>query len=177
MWCCFKKPTPKPPVEVELPRYESEAEAVRHGFLRTSHYTVYYPAHKERSYSPIYAKTHAQMKHLPCFICGKTNEQDGIHVETHHFFCEKALQNAYDWKRFGEFAQTCYVRGECIGPLFDWDQVALNSDLFVDSPYNMMVLCKEHHTSAGRGIHHVPFPEWIAQKFAIYEVLGKVANL
>jgi len=161
----------------DLPRYESTFE-VSEGAVRnmTSHYTVHYPAHEERKNSSIYNKTHAKMKTMPCFICGKTNAKDGIHVETHHFYCEKAFQNAFDWKKFGEFAQTCYNEhtGELIGPNFDWTEVAKNPDLFVDSPYNMIVLCKEHHTSGSRGIHHVPFPEWLAQKFAKdgFQVLG-----
>ena len=133
----------------------------------TSHYTVHYPEHEERKNSQIYNRTHSQMKHMSCFICGKTNKENNIHVETHHYYCEKALQNAFDWEKFGEFAQTCHNlhTGELIGPNFDWKKVAANPDIFVDSPCNMIVLCKEHHTSGNRGIHHVPFPEWIAQKF------------
>jgi hypothetical protein len=162
MWCCWSKPRK----EVELPRYESEAEQVRHGRKMSNHYTVYYPPHAPRKNSNIYNKTHAQMKTQPCFVCGRTNA-DGIHVETHHYYCAKAFQNAYDWKKFGQFAQTCYTpQGLRLGPLFDWDEVAADPDMFVDSPHNMIVLCKEHHTSGGKGIHHVPFPDWIAQKFA-----------
>jgi len=152
--------------EIELPRYESEAEQVRHGRNMSNHYTVYYPAHAPRTNSNLYNKTHAQLKTQPCFVCGKTTA-DGLHVETHHYYCEKAFQNAYDWKKFGKFAQTCYTpQGIKLATLFNWDEVAADPDLFVDSPYNMIVLCKEHHTSGGRGIHHVPYPDWIAQKFA-----------
>ena len=43
---------------------------------------------------------------------------------------------------------------------------AKNPDIFVDSKYNMIVLCVEHHRSSNRGIHHVPFPEWILQRNA-----------
>ena len=96
----------------------------------------------------------------------------GVSVETHHFYCEKALQNVYDWELFGEFAQGSrnLQTGEPLD--FNWAEVALNPDIFVDSPQNMIVLCKEHHRSGNRGIHHVPFPEWIAQKFATREVLS-----
>jgi len=154
--------------EVEQDAGVEIAAHVRH---MTSHYTVHYPAHEERKNSAIYNKTHRQLKGMPCFICGKTKEM-GAKVETHHFYCEKAMQNVYDWELFGEFAQG--VRNLQTGePLdFNWAEVALNADIFVDSPQNMIVLCREHHRSGNRGIHHVPFPEWIAQKFALREVLS-----
>jgi hypothetical protein len=130
----------------------------------TRHRT-HFPKHERKS-SAIYRKTHKQMKHMPCFICGKTNEKDNIHVETHHFYIEKAAENAIDWKVFGDFADKCYniQTGESLAK-FDWDEVAKNPDLFVDSQQNMIVLCKQHHTSGSFGIHHVPFPDWILQKF------------
>ena len=128
----------------------------------SNHYIVNYPAHEPRKNSAIYTKTHNSMKHMPCFICNK-NEP---HMETHHFYCEKAAQNAINWDTFGEFAKTCYniQTGENIGH-FDWVEVTKNPDIFVDSPSNMIVLCKKHHTSGNKGIHHVPFPEWILQKY------------
>jgi hypothetical protein len=87
-------------------------------------------------------------------------------VETHHFYIEKAAENAIDWKVFGKFADQCYniQTGESLAK-FDWNEVAKNPDLFVDSEQNMIVLCKQHHTSGPYGIHHVPFPDWILQKF------------
>jgi len=136
----------------------------------TCHYTVQYPEHDKRVSSTIYKKTHDELcnnKKLPCFICGKHQNRDSP-LETHHFYCEKAAQNAIDWQKFGEFAKKCHniQTGENIGEHFDWKEVEKNPDIFVDSPYNMIVLCKEHHISGNKGIHHVPFPDWILQKFA-----------
>jgi hypothetical protein len=119
----------------------------------TCHYTVHYPEHEKRVSSSIYRKTHEDMcnvKKIPCFICGKKqNSENKEYLETHHFYCEKAAQNAINWKKFGEFAKTCHniQTGENIGESFDWKEVEQNPDIFVDSPYNMIVLCKEHHIS------------------------------
>lgn len=140
----------------------------------SNHYTVNYPTHEKRVDSAIYKKTHHELCHVrdfPCFICGKTHHKNGISLETHHFYCEKAAENAIDWHEFGKFAQTCYniQTGECIGDKFDWTEVAKNPDIFVDSPYNMIVLCKEHHISGNKGIHHVPFPDWILQKYPLHD--------
>jgi len=152
------------------PEEYQEKEVIKsHTKKMSNHYTINYPEHDKRKNSTIYNKTHNELCHLrdlPCFICGKRNK-DGIVTETHHFYIEKAAQNAIDWVRFSEFAKTCYniQTGENIGEHFNWDEVEKNPDIFVDSTKNMIVLCKEHHISSSFGIHHVPFPEWFLQKF------------
>lgn len=146
----------------------------------TNKYIINYPDHEKRKNSNIYNKTHYELcikKNLPCFICGKTRKETNQSLETHHFYIEKAAVNAIDWVKFGQFAKTCYniQTGDNIAHIFDWEEVAKNPDIFVDSKYNMIVLCKEHHTSGYKGIHHVAFPDWIVQKFTIknYNYLGK----
>ena len=116
-----------------------EIEVVKgHERNMSNHYIVQYPDHEPRKPTAIYNKTHKALKGSPCFICGVR----GIGIETHHFYCEKAAQNAIDWEVFGEFAKTCYniQTGENIGN-FDWAEVAKNPDIFVDSPYNMITFC------------------------------------
>ena len=140
-----------------------------HKLKVTNHYTIVYPNHKKRTNSTIYNKTHNELInkiHLNCFVCNKTKNE--TQLETHHFYCEKAAENAIDWIKFGKFANNCYniQTGENIGIQFDWTQVSKEPELFVDSKYNMVVLCVEHHRSSNKGIHHVPFPEWILQKNA-----------
>jgi len=134
-------------------------------------YSTNYLYHDKRMYSPfsLYAENHnllLYIKKLPCFICGKKHSSNDPLI-THHFYCEKAAQNSVDWKMFGEFAKNCYniQTGENIGANFDWDKVEKNPELFVDSTQNLIVLCNEHHMSKNRGIHYVPFPEWILQKY------------
>lgn len=136
----------------------------------SNRYTVNYPDHEKRKETSLYRKTRKELcenRNLPCFICGKTKTKDGISLQIHHFYCEKAAQNAIDWVAFGEFANLCYniQTGENLGDKFDWKEVEKDPNLFVDSIYNMVVLCQEHHISGKKGIHHVPFPEWILQKF------------
>jgi len=169
--CCSKQAVSTSTVEQGSNSKSTEAQS---GHVRkiTCHYTVHYPEHEKRVNSTIYNKTHHELCHqkrLPCFICGKKEDKNAkIYLETHHFYCEKAAQNSIDWEKFGEFARTCYniQTGENIGQNVNWKEVAKNPDLFVDSPNNMIVLCKEHHISGNKGIHHVPFPDWIIQKFA-----------
>lgn len=127
---------------------------------------------KKRKSSYIYNKTHNELcvqKNIPCFICGKTRKETTVSLDIHHFYIEKASVNAIDWYKFGQFAKSCYniQTGENIAHNFNWGKVAKNPDIFVDYRYNMVVLCKEHHTSGNKGIHHVAFPDWIVQKFVV----------
>lgn len=161
----------KEETEIEVMIYsDPESESPHHQRNMSNHYVVNYPNHEKRKDSTIYTKTHHELCHIkdfPCFICGKTQKKNNISLETHHFYCEKAAENAIDWQVFGEFAKHTYniQTGENIGQHFDWQEVAKNPDIFTDSPHNMIVLCKEHHISGSRGIHHVPFPDWILQKY------------
>jgi hypothetical protein len=141
--------------QVDPPPYVSETRRR----ARSTHYTIHCSEHFE--YSHTYLKTWHELKCMPCFICGNKN------VELHPFYCERAGQYAIDWIAFGEFAKTCYniQTGELINN-YEWTEVSKNPELFVDSPHNMITLCSLHHTSENRGIHHVPFPDWILQKWA-----------
>ncbi len=149
----------KPPTEV-IPNITKKM---------SNHYTIHYPLHGKRKPTALYRRTRHELiynKKLTCFICNKKND-DNESLETHHFYCEKYAQTMIDWKKFGEFAKNCHniQTGENIGETFNWDEVENNPDIFVDSPHNMVVLCKQHHTSGNKGLHHVPFPDWILQKY------------
>jgi hypothetical protein len=138
-----------------------------HKIKMSTSYTINYPEHKKRQNTSLYNKTHKDLcNKLSCFICNKTSNDTSL--ETHHFYCKKAGTNGIDWIKFGQFAQTCYniQTGILIGDKFNWNEVAKNPDIFVDSQHNMIVLCLEHHRSGNKGIHHVPFPDWILQKNA-----------
>ena len=135
----------------------------------SNHYTINYPRHEKRKDTALYRRTRNELIHkrkLTCFICDKKNSTEEP-LETHHFYCEKYAQTMIDWDKFALFAKNCYniQTGENISANFDWNEVKQNPDIFVDSTYNMIVLCKQHHTSGNKGLHHVPFPDWILQKY------------
>jgi hypothetical protein len=146
---------------------QTEIEDDGHTMHMSNHYTVHYPNHDKRIDTALYRQSHKFLvdRHN-CFICNKANSRNDP-LETHHFYCEKAATNAIDWNAFEKFAKGCYniQTGENIGNNIDWKRVKTNPETFVDSKYNLIVLCKKHHTSGNMGIHHVPFPEWILQKY------------
>lgn len=141
-----------------------------HSEVEREEFVVNYPDHIQRSSSPEYTKTHKKLcveLNLPCWVCGKNRPE--VQTESHHFFCEWADQTAVDWNRFAEFIKKFPnpQTGELFADKFSWDEVQKNPTLFVDSVYNMIILCEEHHRDKVKGIHHVPFPNWIVQSFPL----------
>jgi hypothetical protein len=110
----------------------------------------YYPDHEPRTESSLFRKTKHQLvavEDTPCWICGSKEKR-----EVHHFHAEWADANGIDWVKMRE-----------LHPNFDWSTFKEASD-FIDSPYNMMVLCEKHHRAQDHGIHHLPYPDWIMQR-------------
>jgi hypothetical protein len=111
---------------------------------------VFYPDHPPRKESNLFSQTKHQLikvEDVPCWVCGTKDKR-----EVHHFHAEWADSLAIDWDKMKE-----------LHPDFDWAGFVTPSD-FIDSRYNMMVLCEKHHRAKGHGIHLIPYPVWIMQK-------------
>jgi hypothetical protein len=100
-----------------------------------------------------------------CYVCGATAESSGHPLEAHHHPIERSLANMIDWDRF---------RAECEAGMwgkhaqgFDWSSFDPSDPYtFVDDmTVNGLLLCKAHHTGKDEGIHDMPYPLWIAQKY------------
>ncbi|MCM3582179.1 hypothetical protein M3795_16980 [Ralstonia pickettii] len=152
---------------------------------------VLLPGHQARETTALF--THSKKLLIEreggrCFICNATAEESGHPLEAHHHPIERSLANLINWElvaaqaKGGEFGARAAA--------FDWDgffkdakvvtapavegkplaQYLVPADpyLFVDDmTVNGLLLCKEHHTGKDAGIHDMPFPLWIAQRFAI----------
>ncbi|RQR50418.1 hypothetical protein DIE18_34940 [Burkholderia sp. Bp9125] len=104
------------------------------------------PEHAERKTTALFERTHKELiarEGGRCFICNATAEESGHPLEAHHHPIERSLAELIDWDGFT-----------------DWTQ-------FVDDmTVNGMLLCKAHHIGKDEGLHAMPFPLWIAQKYA-----------
>lgn len=115
------------------------------------------PGHDPRTNQPLFEKTRKELiaRDGCCFICGST-----VNLEAHHSPIEWSLANMVDWSVNGAIRKDF--------PHFDWanfDETAPYS--FVDNMLiNGLLLCKTHHIEVGRGIHAMPYPLWIAQRYA-----------
>jgi hypothetical protein len=154
---------------------------------------LYIPGHEPRVTTPLFHKTRLALIERDrgrCYISGMTAEELGEPLEAHHYPLERCYATAIDWQHFaddckagewGHFAQA-----------FDWDAffvgatlqtVAIPADgtmpahaeifvvprdpyLFVDDmTVNGRLLGKRYHTGKNSGIHAVPHPNWLAQKY------------
>ena len=122
-----------------------------HELKATEVQDVWYPDHAPRVATALFAKNR---KHIieeldtPCWICGTKENR-----EFHHFYVEDAFSDAIDWEK---------VKPD--HPDFDWSTFKESSD-FVDSSYNLKVLCQEHHRKKDRGIHNLTLSVWSVQKY------------
>ncbi len=101
-----------------------------------------------------------------CYICGRTAEESGHPLESHHYPVERSLAMAWDWPRF--------IRDAKLGSwgphaqAFDWGSFDPKTDPYQfvdDQTVNGMLLCKEDHTGKDSGIHMLPWPLWIWRKY------------
>ncbi len=130
---------------------------------------VLLPGHEARTTTPLFLHSKKDLiarEGGRCFICGATAEASGHPLEAHHHPIERSLANMIDWASVAAFA-----RAGALGPqaaAFNWDAFdPADPYTFVDDmTVNGLLLCKQHHTGKDAGIHDMPFPLWIAQKYA-----------
>lgn len=127
------------------------------------------PGHEARTETSLFRRTKAQLlerEHHRCWICGRTPEETGRPAQVHHHPIERSLANGIDF---------ALVERDCekgmYGPdakAFDWDAFHKAGDVyaFVDNALvNGRVLCPEHHIGKDAGIHTLPYPLHLAQRY------------
>lgn len=119
---------------------------------------VYLPAHDPRVTTALFTSSKKKLMETSstCYICGDTSEKAGLPLEAHHYPIERCFANAVDWD---------LVKNDF--PKFDWVGFdKSNPYSFVDDmTINGVMLCKKHHTGKDEGVHCLPHPIWIAQKY------------
>ncbi len=101
-----------------------------------------------------------------CYVCNGTEAEVGP-LQAHHYPVERSLATAWDWPRFiadcqaGKWGVYCQA--------FHWAgfDPAKDPYQFVDDmSVNGLLLCQKHHIGKDEGIHTLPHPLWIWQKYA-----------
>lgn len=120
---------------------------------------VLLPGHDDRVTTSLFLRTKKNLAEKvgnKCFVCGRTPEEVGAPHEAHHHPIERSFAEMIDFE---------LVKKDF--PNFDWESFdPKNPYSFVDNmEHNGLLLCKEHHTAVDAGIHDLPFPIWIAQKY------------
>lgn len=124
---------------------------------------VIVPGHAARVTTPLFERTRKLLIEREggrCWICRCTGANVGP-LEAHHFPIERSMAEAMD------FGTDSILRKDF--PHFDWASFDANPDPYVfvdDMTVNGLLLCKPHHTGGDEGIHTLPHPLWIAQRYA-----------
>lgn len=125
---------------------------------------VFIPGHEPRTETPLFEHTRKELiarEEGKCWICGGTEQP-----EAHHFPVERSLATAWNWESFKEDCQKGLW-----GPraqAFDWSKFDPKDPYsFVDDmTVNGLLLCKKHHIGKDEGIHSMPHPLWVWQRYA-----------
>lgn len=130
-----------------------------HEEKNTFHVDVNIPGHAPRTTTALFRKSrlHLIERDKGCWVCGRNAEESGYPLEAHHSGIERSFATApIDWS---------IVKKDY--PDFAWDAFDESRPLdFVDDMIGQgMVLCKDHHTHPETGIHVVPWPIFVMQRY------------
>lgn len=127
------------------------------------------PGHEARTETSLFRHTKTQLLEREghrCWICGRTPEETGKPAQVHHHPVERSLAEGIDFE---------IVKADCnagmYGPYaqsFDWKTFFSHGDVyaFVDNALvNGRVLCPDHHIGRNEGIHMLPYPLFLAQRY------------
>lgn len=120
------------------------------------------PGHDPRVSTPLFVRSR---KHLlerdggVCWVCGCNEVETGHPLEAHHYPIERSFAEMVDW---GEGSQ---IRKDF--PKFGWGSFdTADPYSFVDDMnVNGRLLCKAHHIGKDEGVHALPEPVWLAQRY------------
>lgn len=144
-------------------------ETAAHAEKETLAVDVNIPTHDARVTTALFKRTRKQLiarEGGRCFICGRTAKESGRPLEAHHHPIERCFGDEIDWQ---------LVAIDCRAGLwgkyaaaFDWSKFdPRHWETFVDDmTVNGLLLCKDHHVEKDDGIHAVPGPIWLAQRYA-----------
>ena len=149
---------------------------------------VQLPGHDPRMTTPLFSKTRLHLLERDggrCWVCNCTAEEVGHPLEAHHYPIERSFANMIDWgpgsairKDFPHFAWGSFELDGTLEstPAFTDELgasypegkqfVPANPYMFVDDMnVNGRLLCKPHHIGKDEGVHGLPEPVWLAQKY------------
>lgn len=129
---------------------------------------VFLPGHEPRTTTALFSRSKKLLVAREggrCAVCGRTDAESGHPLESHHHPIERSLANMIDWPRFqkdceaglwGKYAEA-----------FDWSTFSAGDPYsFVDDQtVNGLLLCADHHRGKDEGIHWMPFPYFVAQRY------------
>lgn len=119
------------------------------------------PGHEARTTTALFTRTRKQLIEREggrCYVCQCTADKVGP-LEAHHHPIERSFAEMIDW------GPGSLIRRDF--PHFDWASFdPADPYTFVDDmTVNGLLICKAHHIGKDEGIHALPFPIWLAQRY------------
>ena len=150
------------------------ADTAAHEEKETLSVDINIPEHEVRgAATPLFTRTRKALierENDRCWVCGRPPAESGHPNEAHHHPAERCFADMIDWKLFSVDAIAGHWGPYAQG--FDWacffgsDGEPMDVYKFVDDmTVNGLLLCKDHHTVADSGIHTIPYPIFLAQKY------------
>jgi hypothetical protein len=120
------------------------------------------PGHDPRKTTTLFRKSRLHLierEQGRCYVCNCTAEETGHPLEAHHYPIERSFAEMVDW------SPGSVIRKEF--PQFAWGSFDESDPyMFVDDMnVNGLLLCKNHHIGKDEGIHDLPHPVWMAQRY------------
>jgi hypothetical protein len=124
---------------------------------------VLIPTHPDRVSTPLFEKTRLHLLQRDggrCYICNQTALESGKPLEAHHYPIERSFAEMVDWSEGSQIRKDF--------PNFGWGSFdESNPYTFVDDMnVNGRLLCKAHHIGKDEGVHALPEPVWLAQRYS-----------
>ena len=146
-----------------------------HAEKETLSVNVNIPAHDDRITTSLFSRTRKQLieRDRFCYI-SHLPDANRNPLEAHHYPIERSLADMIDWSIVeydalnGELGHNQAQRDAA--KAFDWgafmtaqpfDPYTFVDDMLV----NGMLLAKQFHTKKDEGVHNLPHPLWIAQRY------------
>jgi hypothetical protein len=120
------------------------------------------PGHAPRTTTALFRKSRLHLLERDggvCWVCGCTADETGHPLEAHHYPIERSFAEMVDW------AEGSQIRKDF--PKFGWGSFdEADPYSFVDDMnVNGRLLCKAHHVGKDEGVHELPEPVWLAQRY------------
>lgn len=123
---------------------------------------VYLPGHERRKATALFERSRQHLLEREggrCWVCGCTAEETGHPIEAHHYPIERSFAEMIDWSPGSQIRKDF--------PNFGWGSFD-ESDPYTfvdDMNVNGRLLCKAHHIGVDEGVHCLPEPVWLAQRY------------
>lgn len=120
------------------------------------------PGHAPRTTTPLFNKTRLHLLERDggrCWICNGTEEETGHPLQAHHYPIERSFAEMIDWSEGSQIRKDF--------PKFGWGSFdEADPYSFVDDMNcNGKILCQAHHIGKNEGVHNLPEPVFLAQRY------------